>query len=82
MAASKEEIAKGEALLLAEEVALKKKWCALKGHRWDLPSVSPFNHDLLECAVICNRCNAHATVTVTIDTPDVPPVTSKKAATS
>ena len=29
--------------------------------------MSPFNHDILECLVICNRCNAHAKVTVTID---------------
>jgi hypothetical protein len=67
MPKSKEELAKGKADLLAKETALKKEWCTLEGHRWDLPSVSPFNHDILECAVICNRCNAHATVTVTID---------------
>jgi hypothetical protein len=66
MPLSKEEIAKGEAALLAEEYALKKKWCALKGHRWDMPSVSPFNHDILECIIICNRCNVHAQVTITI----------------
>ena len=66
MAFTKEEMMKGEALLLAEEVALKKKWCALKGHRWDLPGVSPFNNDIMECEVICNRCNAHAHVTVSI----------------
>jgi hypothetical protein len=75
MPVNKEEMAKGEAQLLAEEIALKKKWCALKGHRWDLPSVSPFNHDLMECAIICNRCNAHAKVVVTVDVDpaDVPP---------
>jgi hypothetical protein len=66
MPLSKEEIARGEAELLAEEQALKKKWCALKGHRWDLPSVSPFNHDILECLIICNRCNAHADLAITV----------------
>jgi hypothetical protein len=66
MAFTKEEIAKGEVALLAEEVALKKKWCALKGHRWDLPGVSPFNHDILACVIICNRCNAHADLAITV----------------
>jgi hypothetical protein len=63
---SKEEIAKGEVALVAEETALKKKWCALKGHRWDMSAVSPFNHDILECEVICNRCNAHGVLTIAI----------------
>ena len=36
---TKDDMAKAEAALLAEEHALKKKWCALKGHRWDLPAV-------------------------------------------
>ena len=73
MAISKEERAKAEAGLLAEEQALKEKWCSLVGHRWDLPGVSPFNHDIMTCKVVCNRCNAHATVTVTIDAADAPP---------
>lgn len=63
---SKEEIAAAEKELLDAEQAIKEKWCALKGHRWDLPAASPFNHDMLECEVICNRCNIHAKVTVTI----------------
>jgi len=63
---TKDEMAKAEAALFAEEQAIKKKWCALKGHRWDLPAASPFNHDMLECEVICNRCNARAKVTLTI----------------
>jgi hypothetical protein len=66
MISNKEEMAKAEAILHAEEEVLKKKWCALKGHRWDLPGVSPFNHNILECEIICNRCNVHADVTVTI----------------
>jgi hypothetical protein len=66
MGLSKEDVARAETLLLAEEQALKKKWCALKGHKWDLPAVSPFNHNILECEIICSRCNAHASVTVTI----------------
>jgi hypothetical protein len=64
--ATKEELAKGRTLLRAKEDALKKEWCQLEGHRWDLPGVSPFNHDILECEVICNRCNAHAIVKVFI----------------
>jgi hypothetical protein len=65
-ALSKEEMKKAEEALYAEEYATKKKWCVLKGHKWDLPAASPFNHDMLTCEVICNRCNAHATVTITI----------------
>jgi hypothetical protein len=61
---TKEEMAKAEAALLAEEQSTKKKWCALKGHRWDIPAISPFNHDILECEVICSRCNLHATLTI------------------
>jgi hypothetical protein len=80
MPVSKEEMAKGKTLLLAEEAALKKRWCALEGHRWDLPSVSPFNHDILECAVICNRCNAHAKVAVVIEPDEVPPAAAMKKA--
>jgi hypothetical protein len=64
---TKERMAQAEAALRAEEQLLKEKWCALQGHRWDLPAVSPFNHDIFECGVICNRCNAHATLTITID---------------
>lgn len=63
---TKDDMSKAEAALHAEEQTIKKKWCALKGHRWDLPSASPFNHDILECDVICNRCNARAKVTITI----------------
>jgi hypothetical protein len=66
MALSNEEIAKGRILLHAEEEAIKRRWCALEGHRWDLPAVSPFNHDMLECEVICSRCNAHADLALTI----------------
>jgi len=62
---TKEEMAKAEAGLLAEEQGIKKKWCALKGHRWDLPAVSPFNHDIMECEVICNRCNLHGKLLIT-----------------
>jgi hypothetical protein len=58
-------MAKAEAALLAEEQATKKKWCALKGHRWDMAAVSPFNTDILECEVICSRCNLHGTLTIT-----------------
>ncbi len=62
-----EEMAKAEAALHAEEQATKRKWCALKGHRWDLPSVNPLNHDISECEVICNRCNLHGKVTITTE---------------
>jgi hypothetical protein len=64
-AMTKDEMSKAEAALLAEEQATKKKWCVLKGHRWDLPAVNPLNHDLSECEIICNRCNLHGTVTIT-----------------
>jgi len=77
MALSKEDMARAEAQLVAEETALKKKWCMLKGHKWDLPAVSPFNHNILECEIICSRCNAHAIVTVTVNKEDdvTPPKT-------
>ena len=64
---TKEEVAKAEAALFAEEQATKKKWCALKGHRWDLPAVSPFNANIMECEIICNRCNLHGKVVVITD---------------
>jgi hypothetical protein len=67
---TKEEMAKAEAALLAEEQATRKKWCALKGHKWDLPQPNPFNSDVLDCVVICNRCNAHADVTVVVRAPE------------
>jgi len=76
MGLSKEDFARAEAALLAEEQATKKKWCALKGHKWDLPAVSPFNHNILDCEIICGRCNAHAIVTVTVNKED--DVTPKK----
>jgi hypothetical protein len=68
-AMTKEDMAKAESALNAEEQALKKKWCALKGHRWDLPGANPFNNDMLECIVICNRCNTHAVLAIAIDKP-------------
>jgi hypothetical protein len=55
-----------ETALLLEEQALKRKWCALKGHRWDLPAVNPFNNNIPECITICNRCNVSAKVTVAV----------------
>jgi hypothetical protein len=70
--AKKEEFARQETALLAEEHQIKKKWCKLKGHRWDLPSVSPFNHDMLVCLIICNRCNAHADLLITVRAEDKP----------
>jgi hypothetical protein len=76
-----DDLKKAEAALLAEEQALKEKWCRLKGHRWDLPTTSPFNNGFLTtCEIICNRCNAHATVTVTIDgpVPSAPPAPEPK----
>jgi hypothetical protein len=80
---TKEEMTKAEAALAAEELTLKRKWCALKGHRWDLPAVSPFNHDVLECLVICNRCNAHALLNITIDSvPAAPTGTTAPTAPS
>ena len=64
MPATKEELAKGRVALRAKEEAIKREWCALEGHRWDLPGANPFNHDMLECELICNRCNAHADLKV------------------
>jgi hypothetical protein len=64
---TKEVMAKAEAALRAEEQTLKEKWCALQGHRWDMPAVSPFNHDILDCTIICNRCNVHASLTITVE---------------
>lgn len=64
---SKEDMTKAEAALLAEEYATKKKWCALKGHKWDLPQPNPLNSDSLECALRCSRCNGTAVLTITVD---------------
>lgn len=64
---TQDEVSKAEAALRAEEEAIKRKWCVLKGHRWDLPAVSPFNSDTSECNIICNRCNLHGKVTITTD---------------
>jgi hypothetical protein len=77
-AISKEELAKGRAALLAEEQATRKKWCALEGHKWDLPQPNPFNSDTMGCIIICSRCNVHATVTINIDEakPEAKPATS------
>jgi hypothetical protein len=61
---TQDDMRKAEAALHAEERAITKKWCALKGHRWDLPAVSPFNHDILECEVICSRCNLHGKLVI------------------
>jgi hypothetical protein len=63
---SKEEIAKGRAELQAKELAIKKEYCALEGHKWDTPAASPFNHDMLECEVICRMCNAHGDLKITV----------------
>ena len=79
---TKEDVAKAEAALNEEELALKKKWCALKGHRWDLPTPSPFNHDMLECIIICNRCNAHAELLIKVDKPAAPTATTATTATT
>jgi hypothetical protein len=72
MALSKEDMARAEAMLKAEEIETKKKWCALKGHKWDRPAVSPFNHDISECEIICGRCDAHGTLVVQINKDYVP----------
>jgi hypothetical protein len=62
-----EEIKRAEAALDAEEQALKEKRCVIRGHRWDLPAMSPFNDGhLTSCETICSRCNAHATVSITV----------------
>lgn len=62
-----EEMKAAEAALLAEEQAIKEKWCQLKGHVWPLPGANPFtNGKLSSCEVVCNRCNARATVTVAL----------------
>lgn len=62
------ELKAAEDALNAEELALKRKWCRLRGHKWDLPAANPFNQSqtLTECETICNRCNAHAKVTLTV----------------
>lgn len=64
---TKEELAVAEAALLAEEQDIKKRWCALKGHRWDLPGTNPLNTDIWDCSVRCNRCNVTATLTIVLD---------------
>jgi hypothetical protein len=69
VALTNEEAAKEEAEILAEEQAIKKRWCRLKGHRWDLPQPNPLNADLMSCRLMCNRCGVHATLTIAIDAP-------------
>jgi hypothetical protein len=64
---SKEELARGRAALAAEELVLKKKWCELEGHKWDLPQPNPLNSDSLECPLRCGRCNGTAVLTITVD---------------
>ena len=34
-----------EDALDAEEQAIKRKRCKLRGHRWDLPAANPFNQN-------------------------------------
>jgi hypothetical protein len=68
---TKEEFSKAEAALLAEEQATKRKWCALKGHKWDLPQPNPLNFDMLECDLVCGRCSARAKLAIT-DIKDTP----------
>jgi hypothetical protein len=62
------ELKAAEDALDAEELALKRKRCKLRGHKWDLPAANPFNQSqiLTECETVCNRCSAHAKVTVTV----------------
>jgi Prophage protein (DUF1660) len=63
---TKDELEKAKGQLFAEELATKKKWCVLLGHKWDLPAVNPFNNNVTECEIICGRCNAHGIVSVTV----------------
>jgi hypothetical protein len=66
---SKEEIEREEAAIRADEQRIQERWCALKGHRWDLPQPNPLNSDSYACALLCNRCGVKATLTITIDAP-------------
>lgn len=79
---TQEEMNKAEASLHAEEEVIKKKWCVLKGHRWDLPAVTPFNHDIWECEIICNRCNLHGRLVITDDSGVAVPSTTVSGATT
>jgi hypothetical protein len=65
---TEKEMAKAEADLLAQEQKIKEQWCALKGHKWDLPQPNPLNSDSLECQLRCNRCNETATLTIAVNT--------------
>jgi hypothetical protein len=67
MALSKEQAAQEKASILAAEQTLKERWCALEGHKWDLPQPNPLNADFMECTLRCNRCNITAKLLITID---------------
>ncbi len=67
---TEKEMAKAEADLLAQEQKIKEQWCALKGHKWDLPQPNPLNSDSYECTIRCNRCNNTAALTITLNKPE------------
>lgn len=64
---TKEAMQEAEAQLNTEEEKIKRKWCELKGHRWDLPQPNPLNSDSLECQIRCNRCNITGTLSIVAD---------------
>jgi hypothetical protein len=64
---TKEAMLEAEAQLNAEEEKIKRKWCELKGHRWDLPQPNPLNSDSLDCQIRCNRCNITGTLSIVVD---------------
>jgi len=66
-AISKEEKEKVKAAILAKEQTIKEEWCALEGHKWDLPQPNPLNSDSLECPLRCNRCGETARLAITMD---------------
>jgi hypothetical protein len=78
MPLSKEEAEREEADIVAQEQRIKERWCALKGHRWDLPQPNPLNSDSLTCGLRCGRCNVPATLTISIQSPAPPPAPAAK----
>jgi hypothetical protein len=69
-----DEVAQIEAAIRADEQKISERWCALRGHKWDLPQPNPLNApdpEMLVCRLQCNRCLINATLTIVIDPPPV-----------
>jgi hypothetical protein len=72
---TKEDFAKEEASIRALEQTTRERWCALQGHKWDLPQPNPLNSDMYSCDLECNRCRIRATLTIALlSAPNIAPL--------